>query len=223
MTKIAIVEDEPGISEFISKGLIAAGYTVTSVSTGVQAIELALANDHALMILDIGLPDMDGFEVLNNIRGQGSQMPIIVLTARTSVEDTVDGLESGADDYMHKPFRFDELLARIRLRLRRPTSDAGANNLLITAGGIQLDLRTRRATVDGDAIELSAREFTMLQAFLEHREQVLSRTQLLDMIWGYDFDPGSNVVDVYVRYLRKKIGEDKITTVRGMGYRLSIR
>lgn len=223
MTKIAVVEDEPGISEFISKGLIAAGYTVTSVSSGTEAIEIALTNDHALMILDIGLPDMDGFEVLNSIRGQGSQMPIIVLTARTSVEDTVDGLESGADDYMHKPFRFDELLARIRLRLRRPSTDTTNNTTLITAGGIQLDLRTRRASVDGEPIELSAREFTMLQAFIEHRDQVLSRTQLLDMIWGYDFDPGSNVVDVYVRYLRKKIGDDKITTVRGMGYRLSIR
>lgn len=223
MTKIVIVEDEPGISEFISKGLMAAGYSVTSVSTGAEAIELALTNDYALMILDIGLPDIDGFEVLNSIRGQGSQIPILVLTARASVEDTVDGLESGADDYMHKPFRFDELLARIRLRLRRPAVDIINNTTLITAGGIQLDLRTRRATVDGEPIDLSAREFTMLQAFIEHRDQVLSRTQLLDIIWGYDFDPGSNVVDVYVRYLRKKIGDDKITTVRGMGYRLSVR
>lgn len=223
MTKIAIVEDEPGISEFISKGLLAAGYSVTTVSTGAEAIEIALNNDHALMILDIGLPDMDGFEVLHSIRGQGVQIPVIVLTARTSVEDTVSGLDSGADDYMHKPFRFDELLARIRLRLRHPKTTPVNSNTLITAGGIQLDLRTRRATVDGNPIELSAREFTMLQAFMEHREQVLSRTQLLDIIWGYDFNPGSNVVDVYVRYLRKKIGDDKIVTVRGMGYRLSIR
>lgn len=220
MTSILVVEDEPGISSFVAKGLTSAGYNVTVVDKGAEAISGALGGDYSLIVLDIGLPDMDGFEVLEQIRGQGATLPIIVLTARSSVEDTVSGLEQGADDYMAKPFRFEELLARIRLRLRTATSDDPSNMVQINVGGLHLDLRTRCATIDGEPVELSAREFTMLQAFMEHPDQVLSRSQLLDMVWGYDFDPGSNVVDVYVRYLRRKIGSERIVTVRGMGYRL---
>ncbi|MDO5746197.1 MAG: response regulator transcription factor [Actinomycetaceae bacterium] len=223
MTTILVVEDEPGISSFLSKGLTAAGYQVTVVDTGREAIKEVLSGGYSLMVLDIGLPDTDGFEVLEQVRGQGSKLPIIVLTARSSVEDTVSGLEGGADDYMPKPFRFEELLARIRLRLKSSNTDDAAAVTLLNVGGLRLDLRTRRASVDGTPIELSSREFTMLQAFMEHSDQVLSRAQLLDMVWGYDFDPGSNVVDVYVRYLRRKIGADRIATVRGMGYRLVVR
>ena len=222
MTSILVVEDEPGISSFVAKGLTSAGYNVTVVDKGAEAISGALGGDYSLIVLDIGLPDMDGFEVLEQIRGQGATLPIIVLTARSSVEDTVSGLEQGADDYMAKPFRFEELLARIRLRLRTAISDDPSNMVQINVGGLHLDLRTRCATIDGEPVELSAREFTMLQAFMEHPDQVLSRSQLLDMVWGYDFDPGSNVVDVYVRYLRRKIGSERLVTVRGMGYRLVV-
>ena len=222
MTSILVVEDEPGISSFVAKGLTSAGYNVTVVDKGADAISGALGGDYSLIVLDIGLPDMDGFEVLEQIRGQGATLPIIVLTARSSVEDTVSGLEQGADDYMSKPFRFEELLARIRLRLKNATSEDPSNVVQINVGGLHLDLRTRCATIDGEPVELSAREFTMLQAFMEHPDQVLSRSQLLDMVWGYDFDPGSNVVDVYVRYLRRKIGSERIVTVRGMGYRLVV-
>ena len=195
---------------------------MTVVDKGADAISGALGGDYSLIVLDIGLPDMDGFEVLEQIRGQGATLPIIVLTARSSVEDTVSGLEQGADDYMSKPFRFEELLARIRLRLKTANSEDPTNMVQINVGGLHLDLRTRCATIDGEPVELSAREFTMLQAFMEHPDQVLSRSQLLDMVWGYDFDPGSNVVDVYVRYLRRKIGSERIVTVRGMGYRLVV-
>lgn len=222
MTSILVVEDEPGISSFVAKGLTSAGYNVTVVDKGADAISGALGGDYSLIVLDIGLPDMDGFEVLEQIRGQGTTLPIIVLTARSSVEDTVSGLEQGADDYMSKPFRFEELLARIRLRLKTANSEDPTNMVQINVGGLHLDLRTRCATIDGEPVELSAREFTMLQAFMEHPDQVLSRSQLLDMVWGYDFDPGSNVVDVYVRYLRRKIGSERIVTVRGMGYRLVV-
>ena len=222
MTSILVVEDEPGISSFVAKGLTSAGYNVTVVDKGADAISGALGGDYSLIVLDIGLPDMDGFEVLEQIRGQGATLPIIVLTARSSVEDTVSGLEQGADDYMSKPFRFEELLARIRLRLKTANSEDPTNMVQINVGGLHLDLRTRCATIDGEPVELSAREFTMLQAFMEHPDQVLSRSQLLDMVWGYDFDPGSNVVDVYVRYLRLKIGSERIVTVRGMGYRLVV-
>lgn len=222
MTSILVVEDEPGISSFVAKGLTSAGYNVTVVDKGADAISGALGGDYSLIVLDIGLPDMDGFEVLEQIRGQGATLPIIVLTARSSVEDTVSGLEQGADDYMSKPFRFEELLARIRLRLKTANSEDPTNMVQINVGGLHLDLRTRCASIDGEPVELSAREFTMLQAFMEHPDQVLSRSQLLDMVWGYDFDPGSNVVDVYVRYLRRKIGSERIVTVRGMGYRLVV-
>lgn len=219
MSQILIVDDENRIALFIAKGLKAAGYATVTVGTGAEAIDHACTNRYDLMVLDLGLPDMDGFSVLQEIRGSGVTMPVIILTARDSVHDTVAGLEQGADDYMAKPFRFEELLARVRLRLR---SEPAATTALpvLTAGGITLDLRTRRATIAGRSVELSAREFALAETFLRHPDQVLSREQLLDMVWGLDFDPGSNVVDVYVRYLRRKLGEAYIETVRGMGYRL---
>ncbi len=218
MSQILIAEDEPGISSFITKGLRAAGYASTAVTTGQEALVLALSGDFQLLVLDIGLPDIDGFTVLRRLRESGSTLPVIILTARTSVDDTVAGLEGGADDYMPKPFRFEELLARIRLRLR--AGEQGADTSVLSYGDLSLDLRTRTATVARAEVELSAREFSLLETFLAHPGQVLSREQLLDRVWGYDFDPGSNVVDVYVRYLRKKVGAERIVTVRGMGYRL---
>jgi DNA-binding response OmpR family regulator len=151
------------------------------------------------------------------MRARGERMPVVVLTARDGVEETVRSLEGGADDYVTKPFRFEELLARIRVRLRDGQT---SETTVLRAGEITLDLRTRRAALDDKVVELTAREFALLETLLRHAGQVMSREQLLSHVWGYDFDPGSNVVDVYVRYLRGKLGTDVIETVRGMGYRL---
>lgn len=224
MAYILVVEDEPGIASFIKKGLTNKGYDTTIVDKGQDAIREAMTGQYDLMILDIGLPDIDGFEVLEQVRGQGIKMPIIVLTARSSVTDTVAGLESGADDYMPKPYRFEELLARIRLRLRSAQSNDSSSVTLLTVGGLRLDLRTRRVSVNGRDVDLSMREFAMLQIFMEHPDQVITREQFLDEAWGGNqADLASNVVDVYVSYLRKKIGNDYFATVRGMGYRLVVK
>ncbi|GAA4822482.1 response regulator transcription factor [Nocardioides caeni] len=223
MARILIVEDEDRIAAFVAKGLRAEGHQTTVASDGPSGLDHALSGEFDLLVLDIGLPGLDGFEVLDQMRAQGSRMPVIVLTARDSVTDTVAALEGGADDYMAKPFRFAELNARVKLRLRQLTSGADASQDRLDrldAGGVVLDLRTRRATVAGREVELSAREFALTEIFLRNAGQVLSREQLLDHVWGLDFDPGSNVVDVYVGYLRRKLGAERIATVRGMGYRL---
>jgi two-component system, OmpR family, copper resistance phosphate regulon response regulator CusR len=217
MARILIAEDEARIASFIEKGLRAQGFTTTVVADGVQAGAVARDGVFDLMILDLGLPGRDGLEVLAEIRSRGERLPVIVLTARDGVHDTVAGFESGADDYVTKPFRFEELLARIRARLR---SEHSRELTVLAAGAVQLDLRTRRARVGNELVELTAREFALAETFLRHPDQVLSREQLLSQVWGYDFDPESNVVDVYVRYLRKKLGADVIETVRGVGYRL---
>ncbi len=218
MSQILIAEDEERIASFVAKGLRSAGYVPTTVATGEQAIDLASTGEFDLLVLDLGLPDRDGFDVLSTVRSLGVTIPVIILTARSSVTDTVAGLEGGADDYMAKPFRFEELLARVRLRLR--SENGGSESTVLSHAGLSLDLRTRKAHVDGRDVELSAREFTLAETFLRSPGQVLSREQLLSRVWGYDFDPGSNVVDVYVRYLRKKLGAERFETVRGMGYRL---
>lgn len=219
MASILIIEDEQRIASFVAKGLGAEGHVVTVRSDGPSGLDEALSGAHDLVVLDIGLPGMDGFEVLEAMRAQGASLPVIVLTARDSVTDTVAALEGGADDYMAKPFRFAELLARVRLRLRHSQGGQGAVPEALDAGGVHLDLRTRQATVRGLQVDLSAREFSLAEIFMLNAGRVLSREQLLDHVWGLDFDPGSNVVDVYVGYLRKKFGSDTIATVRGMGYR----
>lgn len=220
VSRILIAEDEPRISSFIEKGLRAEGFTPTVAFDGVTALDYALSGQFDLLILDIGLPALDGFAVLRKLREAGSALPVIVLTARDSVSDTVRGLETGADDYMPKPFRFAELIARVRLRLRTKPS-GGEQPTVLQRGGVSLDLLRREAVVNGSAVELSAREFVLAEMFMRHPGQVLSREQLLSHVWGYEFDPGSNVVDVYVGYLRKKLGASVISTVRGMGYRLN--
>ena len=217
MSRILIAEDEARISSFVDKGLRSGGYSTTVAETGADALAYAKSGGFDLVLLDVGLPGMDGFEVLRQLRLTDTTLPVIMLTARTGVEDTVAGLDGGANDYIPKPFKFDELLARIRLRLR----DAGqVTATTLSHGDLELDLRTRRATVGDATVDLSAREFALAEEFLLHPDQVLSREQLLSRVWGFDFDPGSNVVDVYVRYLRGKFGADRIETVRGMGYRL---
>jgi DNA-binding response OmpR family regulator len=219
VARILIVEDEPRIASFVAKGLRADGYVATVAADGREGLERALSGEFDLMVLDIGLPGLDGFEVLDQLRSQGSRLPVIVLTARDSVTDTVTALEGGADDYMPKPFRFAELLARVHLRLRQSGEPGSPHDDQLQAGGVRLDLRTRRATVGDRVLDLSAREFALTEIFMLNAGQVLSREQLLDQVWGFDFDPGSNVVDVYVGYLRRKFGAHTITTVRGMGYR----
>ena len=217
MARILIAEDEPRIVSFLEKGLHAEGYTTVAVGDGNEALRIARDDVFDLLILDLGLPGSDGREVLRGLRSRGERLPVIVLTARDGIDDTVGSLEQGADDYVTKPFRFEELLARVRLRLR---GSEATETTVLTAGDVALDLRSRRATHRSHTIDLTAREFALLETFLRHPGQVLSREQLLSRVWGYDFDPGSNVVDVYVRYLRKKLGGDVIETVRGMGYRL---
>lgn len=220
MASILIADDEHRIAGFIEKGLRAAGFTTRVAADGVEALELAQTGEFDLLVLDVNMPRMNGFDVLENLRGSGSRMPIIMLTARTDLGDTVAGLEGGADDYIGKPFRFDELLARIRLRMRRDEEVAPAAGAL-RHRDLTLDVRTRRAIVDGGpSVDLSAREYALAEELIRHAGQVLSREQLLSRVWGFDFDPGSNVADVYIGYLRQKLGADRIETVRGAGYRL---
>lgn len=217
MSRILIVEDEDRIASFLQRGLRSNGFTTTLVTDGWEAAVRARDEDFDLVLLDVGLPGADGFEVLRSIRRAGQAVPIIMLTARDDVADRVTGLEGGANDYVTKPFAFEELLARVRVQLR----DGGtAETTVLRCGDISLDLRTRRVSVGQTTEELTAREFTMLETLLRHPGQVLSQEQLLSHVWGYDFDPGSNIVSVYIRYLRQKVGAHRITTVRGMGYRL---
>jgi DNA-binding response OmpR family regulator len=217
MTRILIAEDEPRLAAFLEKGLRAQGFTTTVVSNGAEASAMAQDEEFDLLVLDLGLPGKQGAEVLRDMRLAGQRMPVLILTARDDLDSTVAGLEGGADDYVTKPFKFEELLARIRARLREQPEPEPT---VLEAGGVTLDMRARRASVQGKTIELSAREYTMLEVLMRHAGQVLSREQLLSHVWGYDHDPGSNVVDVYVGYLRKKLGPDVIETARGMGYRL---
>ncbi|HIY41616.1 MAG TPA: response regulator transcription factor [Candidatus Nocardiopsis merdipullorum] len=218
MSRILIVEDEERIASFIRKGLNANGFTTTVVGTGSEAVDHAITGGFELVLLDLGLPDTDGFDVLRRIRGSGVDVPVVILTARDGLRDTVTGLETGADDYVTKPFRFEELLARVRLRMR---GERTTDTTVLHAGELALNLRTRRVTVDGDDVDLTAREFALLELLMRHPGQVLTRQQMLSHVWGYDHDPGSNVVDVFVRALRRKVGAHHIETVRGMGYRLT--
>jgi two-component system, OmpR family, response regulator QseB len=219
--RILIAEDEPRLAAFLDKGLRASGYTTTIVGDGGAASMMARDEDFDLLVLDIGLPGKDGFEVLRDLRAAGQHMPVVILTARDNVSDKVAGFEGGADDYLTKPFKFEELLVRVKARMRDSES-APAPSSVLQAGGLALDGRSRRVTVDGEELELTAREFTLLETFMRHPGQVLTREQLLSHVWGYDHDPGSNVVDVYIGYLRRKLGPNAIRTVRGAGYRLEV-
>ena len=216
---LLVVEDEERVASFLTKGLRAHGYSVEWVSGGQDALQRVAHEDISLVILDLGLPDLDGLEVLESMRGRGATVPVLVLSARGRVDDRVRGLDLGADDYLAKPFAFEELLARVRVNLR---PRAAAPPGVLRLGSIRVDLLQRAVTVDGRTVVLSAREFSLLNAFAEHPRQILSRQELLSMAWGMNFDPGTNLVDVYVGYLRRKLGGLVIETVRGAGYCLRV-
>ncbi len=220
--QILIVEDDPGIVSFLEKGLSAEGYCTTVVSSGAaaRAALQASKNDIALILLDLGLPSDDGVTILREIRSEGHELPVIVLTARAEVQDKVAGLNAGANDYVTKPFSFDELLARIRAALRT-VEQPSAQELVVL--DLRFDLLTKIAWRAGQRIDLAPREWALLEMFMRSPEQVLSRAQILSRVWDFSFDPGSNIVDVYVGYLRKKINRPGLApllfTVRGAGYR----
>jgi DNA-binding response OmpR family regulator len=215
MPRILIAEDDALISSFIEKGLRARGYSTQIVDDGEEATRLGLSEAFDLLILDMALPGREGFQVLQRMRAEGQRMPVIVLTGRPELRDAVQCLDDGADDYMTKPFRFEELLARVRARLRAPRT---AEVAVLEVGGVRLDVRARRATVNGRVIDLTAREFALLELLMHNHDQVLTRSQILSHVWGYTAEPGTNVVNVYVSALRKKLGSDSIESVRGIGY-----
>ncbi|MFT4136310.1 response regulator transcription factor [Microbacterium sp.] len=215
MTLILVVDDEPHITALVTRALRGQGYDTATADDGPVAVERALQGDVDLVLLDVGLPTMDGFEVLRTLRRRGCDAPVIMLTARSGTPDTIEGLDSGASDYVSKPFAVTELMARVRSRLRERAAAPAA----LAQGDVTLDILTRRASVAGREVDLSAREFALAEQFLRHPNEVLTREVLLSRVWEMDFDPGSNVVDVYVRYLRAKLGSDRIATVRGEGYR----
>ncbi|MGH2590998.1 MAG: response regulator transcription factor [Actinomycetota bacterium] len=213
---VLLVEDEDRIASFIEKGLLRSGFDVHRVGTGSAALEAA-SDGVDIVVLDLGLPDIDGLEVLRTLREAENFLPVVILTARDDIDDRVAGLDLGADDYVPKPFAIDELVARLRARLR-PHLDESLMRL--TVGDLELDLIARRARLTDRTIELTAREFALLEMLMRHAGQAVSRGDLLLNLWGMDFDPRSNLVDVYVRYLRRKLGDAWIQTVRGVGYRM---
>jgi DNA-binding response OmpR family regulator len=219
--RLLVIEDEAAIADFIEKGLVAEGYAVRRAGDGLEGERLALSGDYRLVLLDLGLPGRDGLDVLRSIRSSQPELPVIALTARDAVEQKVAGLDLGANDYLTKPFAFEELLARIRAQLRSP-GQASASEL--RTGDIRLDLRTRKVERAGAEVRLTTREFELLAYLMRHPNQVLSRAQILNAVWGYDYDPGTNVLEVYVGYLRKKLSSADapapIETVRSAGYRL---
>ena len=216
MTRILIAEDDELISSFIDKGLRARGYSTHVVDDGDAAFELSVGDDFDLLILDLALPGREGFAVLQRLRAERRRIPVIILPGRPELRDVVQCLDVGADDYMTQPFRFEELLARIHARLRAPRTPEVTT---LTVGDVALDVLGRRATVDGRRIDLTAREFALLQMLMRHPGQVLTRAQILAHVWGYDAEPGTNVINVYVGALRRKLGDGVIESVRGVGYR----
>lgn len=223
--RILIVEDECTLAGFIEQGLHAEGYAVTVVHDGDGAELEALTGDYGLVLLDVLLPGKDGLEVLDAIRARHPDLPVILLTARDAIEQKVEGLDRGANDYVTKPFSLEELFARVRAQLRMPAQRAAS---VLEAAGIRVDLRTRRVEHNGHEVALTTREFELLAYLIRHPDQVLSRGQILNAVWSFDFDPGTKVLEVYIGYLRRKLaagdgdGGDVIETVRNVGYRLRV-
>ena len=217
--RILVAEDEKSLNRIITKQLVSAGYSVDSVFDGSEALEFMELTEYDAAVLDVMMPKIDGFTLVKNIRAKGIKIPILFLTARDSIEDRVTGLDIGADDYLIKPFSFDELLARVRVLVRKNSSHSTS---LITVGDLTVDLATRRVSRGGKEINLSAKEFELLRYLSVNKGIVLSREKIENHIWNYDYEGGTNVVDVYIRYLRRKIDEGfetkLIHTVRGAGY-----
>ncbi len=213
-----VVEDQPKLASLIRRGLSEEGYAVDVAPDGPQALVRATATEYDVIVLDVMLPGLDGFEVCKRLREQTVRAPVLMLTARDGVDDRINGLDLGADDYLTKPFAFDELLARLRALTRRGAIERAP---LLEVGPLRLDPRTKRVWRDDDEVDLSAKEFALLETFMRHPGQVLSRFELLEHAWDFAYENRSNVVDVYVRYLRLKLGAATIETVRGAGYRLA--
>lgn len=222
MNRILIAEDEQRIAAFLKKGLAAHGFVTTVVEDGTSAAYLARSQDFDLLLLDLALPGKDGLTVLKELRARGEQLPVIILTVFDDVRDKVTGLEAGADDYITKPFRLEELVARVRVQLRNVFQPKTEEKVMFSVGNILLDLRKRQVQVAGRFVELSTREFTLLEILVRRAGEAISREELLNHVWGYDYEPNSNIVDVYIGYLRKKLGDNCIETIRGFGYRLRI-
>jgi len=217
--RILIIEDEPEIANYLRRGLVLEGFQVTVAADGPTGLAAAREMPHDLVILDLMLPGIDGLEVARRLRA-ASDVPIIILTARDAVADRVRGLENGADDYLVKPFAFEELLARIRVQLRRRQASSGSD--VLRFGNLTLDTAARELRIGERRVELTAKEYDLLELFMRHPNQVLTREVIYDRVWGYDFGGESNIIEVYVRYLRQKLeahGEPRVIhTVRGAGY-----
>jgi two-component system, OmpR family, copper resistance phosphate regulon response regulator CusR len=222
--RILLVEDEPQIADFIRRGLSENGYSVDVAPDGEEALHWPSVADFDVIVLDVMLPVVDGISVCRGLRQQGLRTPILMLTARDAVEDRVRGLDSGADDYLVKPFAFAELLARIRALSRRAPALLGTE---LDVGDLRMDSSRRRVTRAGVELDLTAKEFALLEYLMRHPDRVLSRTIIAEHVWNYDFDNATNVIDVHVKNLRKKIDEGfeqkLIHTVRGAGYRIGTR
>jgi DNA-binding response OmpR family regulator len=213
---VLVVQHDPQIASFIKRGLEAEGFAVRTASDGAEGLQLSTSLGFDLIVLDLSLPTVTGDEILTRLRAADPSVPVIVLTEQDAVSDRVATLNAGADDYLTRPYEFEELLARIRARLRATDQ---TESTTISHGRVTIDVTTRQVHIDGRSVELSAREFALLETLMRHAGQVLSQPQLLNQVWGYDRDTSSNVVEVYVGYLRKKLERDVVETVRGAGYR----
>ncbi len=215
--RILIVEDEPNLSRQLRQTLESAGYAVDSARDGEEGQYLGETEAYDAVILDLGLPEVDGLTVLDRWRKSGRKMPVLVLTARDSWSDKVAGLDAGADDYLAKPFQSEELIARLRALIRRASGNASAE---LVAGDVRMDTRSGRVTLAGEPVKLTAQEYKLLSYLLHHKGKVVSRTELIEHIYDQDFDRDSNTIEVFITRIRKKLGAELITTIRGLGYSL---
>jgi two-component system, OmpR family, response regulator len=216
--RILVVEDEPNLLRQLKSGLEAAGYAVDTAADGEDGLYLGSTETYDAVILDLGLPEIDGLTVLDRWRKDGRTMPVLVLTARDSWSDKVAGLDAGADDYLAKPFQTEELIARLRALIRRAAGKATSE---LVAGGVRLDTRSGRVSLDGEPVKLTAQEFKLLSYLMHHKGKVISRTELIEHIYDQDFDRDSNTIEVFITRIRKKLGSDLISTTRGLGYSLT--
>jgi two-component system OmpR family response regulator len=218
--RVLVVEDEPNLQRQLRTALEGAGYAVDTAGDGEDGHFLGSTEAYDAVVLDLGLPELDGLTVLDRWRKGGRQMPVLVLTARNSWSDKVAGLDAGADDYLAKPFQTEELIARLRALIRRSTGNASSE---LVAGPVRLDGRSGRVTLDGVPVKLTAQEFKLLSYLMHHKGKVVSRTELIEHIYDQDFDRDSNTIEVFITRIRKKLGADLISTTRGLGYSLEDR